>query len=822
MADGRPFDSPVFGDLLRRLRTAAGLSQQLLAERSRMSVEAIGALERGLRRAPQQRTVELLIEALALNPEDRGELETAAQRGRARSRRPQNSGAAAHDNLPASATSFVGRSTEMAALHSLLLERRCRLVTVTGPGGVGKSRLALETARQLTREFADGAYLVALAGTVDPALVTSAIADALELPERDRQSADLLWRSLRRRRALLLLDNCEHLIEAVAEVAASILAACPEIRLLTTSRERLRIPGEITFGLSPLQFPGTAPRTLEEAAQYPAVRLLLDRASMRPVEVDGAGIESIAPLLEIVRRLDGLPLAIELAAPLLRIFTPTELVQRLIDRFAILASGHRGTLPRHRSLRALIDWSYEQLSEEERFVFRRCSVFAGSFSLAAVVSVCAGDDRPESEVVETFVSLVEKSLIDVSAQAAGRYRLLDLIKAYARGASANAGESAALSRKHAEYFLEVAREARVGFFTHSFESFRMLKPEAENLEAALTWAINEDGDVTLGASLAISLDVFFFQHSFMRSRHWFERALELLDRTEEPELVAKVVTRLAYFMLDSPDIVRLVPDLETAVTIARRKGEPLMLADALGWLAFALASGGDYERAHRAGSEAVSAARAAPPPILAEALRSYAAVAVDDPVLQRSLLEESLALFATESPDVRIVPVLSALGEVMFLCGDAATAIARTREANEVDRKMTVAPMGTGIAARLGNIAGFELARGELSAGVAAAREALQLSLQTGDPILTACMVQHFAMACALRGDWRRAVSLLGFVLSRAGAVNSLTMRLDLHFREHLMQLLATALPQEEQAELLRIGGAWDEERAVEEALAVV
>jgi predicted ATPase/DNA-binding XRE family transcriptional regulator len=808
-----------FGDLLRRLRTAAGQSQQTLAERSHMSVEAIGALERGVRRAPQQRTLALLIEALALGPDEIAELEAAAEHGRVRtrSRGPETS---SRDILPAPATSFVGRATEVRKLGSVLLGDEHRIITITGPGGVGKSRLSLEILRQLESEFPDGVYVVALAGVSDPLLVLSAITDALGLPKRrDRQVEELLRGKVRDLDAVILLDNCEHLIDSVAEAVTLIVAACPNVRVLATSRERLSVPGEFVFLLTPLEFPVAAPSTPEAAAEYPAIRLLLDRAKIEGYDLQAGNVE---PILEIVRRLDGLPLAIELVAPLLRILLPSELAQRLTYRFALLARGHRGSLPRHRSLRAMVDWSYEQLSDEERLVFRHCSIFAGSFSLDAVVAVCGDDRLSESQVVNAFTSLVEKSLVSVSAQAAGRYRMLEVIKEYAREWLDEAGEGAALSLKHTQHFIEIARNDRAKVYTDSSATDRPLKLDAKNLEAALSWSILARGNPELGAELITALDVYFVRESYLRSRHWFERAIDALDRETHPELFARLVITLAFFTMNSPDIVALLPELETAVAICRKRSDPKALSDALDWLAFALASGGDFLRAREAGEESVVAAREAGPMVLSVALRFYASVAQDDLQLQRELLEQSLALFSPGSPDIRMVGVLSNLGEVAFLSGDVELAIAKTREAIELERSLSWFPLETGVAARLGSIAGYELSRGGLETGLAIAREALQLSLRTGDPMITACMVQHLAMAAALRRDFKRSALLLGFVIAQVGSANPQTMRLDIYFRARLTEMLAQNVPQPELDALLETGNAWDQERAIEEALAVV
>ncbi|HXB83643.1 MAG TPA: helix-turn-helix domain-containing protein, partial [Candidatus Acidoferrum sp.] len=397
-----------FGELLRRHRRAAGFSQEYLAERALLSTTAIGLLERGLRHAPRRETIALLVQALDLSQAESAELENAANSARARLGRD------IHDELPEPITSFVGRADEIVTLCGLVLGNEQRLITITGPGGVGKSRFALETARRVVYGFEDGAYVVPLAGITDLQLVALAIVNAVGARERaDRSLIELLQRTLKNRSALIVLDNCEHLIESVAQVAASIVTACPRIRLLATSRERLRVAGELTFNLSALPYPLVAPRTSAEAKAYSAVQLFLDRAShlcADRLEIDEDGIAAVG---EIVRKLDGLPLAIELAVPMLQVLSMGELAKQLKHRFRLLATGERDALPHHQSLRGMIDWSSERLSEEERALFRRCSVFAGSFSLAAISAVCS-DSIHEVDVLSLFSALVDKSLVRVA------------------------------------------------------------------------------------------------------------------------------------------------------------------------------------------------------------------------------------------------------------------------------------------------------------------------------------------------------------------------------------------------------------------------
>ena len=804
-----------FGELLRRHRRAAGFSQEYLAERALLSTTAIGLLERGLRHAPRRETIALLVQALDLSQAESAELENAANSGRARLGRD------IHDELPEPITSFVGRADEIVTLCGLVLGNEQRLITITGPGGVGKSRFALETARRVVDGFEDGAYVVPLAGVTDLQLVALAIVNAVGARERaDRSLTELLQRTLKNRSALIVLDNCEHLLESVAQVAVSIVTACPRIRLLATSRERLRVAGELTFNLSALPYPLVAPRTSAEAKAYSAVQLFLDRAShlgIDRLEIDEDGIAAVA---EIVRKLDGLPLAIELAVPMLQVLSMGELAKQLKHRFRLLATGERDALPHHQSLRGMIDWSNERLSEEERALFRHCSVFAGSFSLAAISAVCS-DSIHEPDVLGLFSALVDKSLIRVVDRAQGRYELLDVIREYAQDLMRGAAEQNELSRRHAEHYLAVAREARaMSEGPESLEYFRRLKLDARNLESALSWALVERGAPDIGAELAIALDWFFFHDSYMRSRHWFEAALGTLDRATSPELFARLTIKICLFTQLSPEIKNQIANLEHAVSFYRGADNAKVLMDALGWLGFALASAGDFRRAQMAASEAVVVSGNASDRDRAWVLHLYARILMlSDLERAREVLEESVAICA-QAPDQILSDALSTLSEVLFLGDDVDLAIEHVRKAlgNLTAHPAVITTQSAGF---LANLAGYLLSRGDVDGGIAKAQEALELGVGMGDAFLTACIIQHLAIASVLRGNPRRAALLLGFVLARTGSVNKLAMQVDLHFRVKLSEMIASALSEIERCSLLREGAEWSEDRAVEEARAV-
>ena len=475
MSDERPAG---FGAMLRRFRVMAGLSQEALAERAGLSADAVAALERGRRSRPRAFTLGVLAEALALGAEDRALLVSAAA-GQDSPRVPPGR------PLPVQLTSFVGRQRELAEV-----ERRvgqARMLTLLGAGGTGKTRLALVVAERQ----AGGRWFAALDACLEPELVVHAVAAAVgarEVP--GTPLAETLLQHAAGLDGLLVLDNCEHVAAAAAELAHHLLSASPRLRLLATSREVLRVPGEVTW-----QVPA-----LPEAD---ALRLFADRAALA---VPGfvIGPQNAAAVTRVCHLLDGIPLAIELAAAQSRTLTPAQLAGRLDDAFTVLTSGARTAAPRHRTLRAAVDWSYQLLEPGEQRLFAMLSVFSGGFDLAAAETVGAGP------VPELLAALIDRSLVLAEPDGpAMRYRLLEVLRQYGQARLAESGEEDDARRRHAGHYLRLAQQVPPGMPDGADQRrwLPRLRAERANFDTALRWATTQADES--GVQLAFALVPFW-------------------------------------------------------------------------------------------------------------------------------------------------------------------------------------------------------------------------------------------------------------------------------------------------------------------------
>ncbi|MGI8658422.1 MAG: BTAD domain-containing putative transcriptional regulator [Candidatus Limnocylindria bacterium] len=448
------------------------------------------------------------------------------------------------NNLPQRLTTFVGRRMELDQLKQALTDSR--MVTLTGVGGTGKTRLAIELAQSVLTDHQDGVYLVSFAALNDPGLVATDAAEAMGLRVERASAEETLRESLRNRRVLVALDNCEHLLAACAHLTEVLLQSGPGISVLATSREALRVPGEVTYAVPPLATPPADESSGERIGDFDAMRLFADRAALVSrgfvLSESNAGV-----VADICRHLDGLPLAIELAAACVRSLTPEDIAARLEDRFRLLRDGSRTSPPRHQTLHAAIDWSYQLLTDDERALFDRLSVFAGGCTLDAAEAICSGDGLERADILELLSRLVDKSLVvlELTPAGTGRYRLLETIRQFAQDHLGEA-EMASIQRRHRDWFSAVAQAAG----THLDDSDQLalldrLHDDRDNLQAALERSVRDGGDQQ-AANLAEALGWYRVKQGHYRQGVELMRvALGHLDPEAEPEREAELRVRLA-------------------------------------------------------------------------------------------------------------------------------------------------------------------------------------------------------------------------------------------------------------------------------------
>ena len=469
-------------------------------------------------------------------------------------------------NLPIQLTSFIGRERERRELGELLVQKR--LITLTGVGGTGKTRLALQVVAENVDAFADGTWLVELAALADPAVVPQAIASVFKVREEPgRPVLETLKDYLNNKHMLLVLDNCEHLIEACASVVHELLQAAPHIRVLATSRELLGISGECGFPVRSLSLPAPSAASADEILPFDAVRLFTDRAMAAQPEFQLADHNAHA-VLRICSRLDGIPLAIELAAARANSLGIEQIAARLDDRFHLLTGGSRTALPRQRTLQATIDWSYRLLSEEERVMLRRLSVFAGGWDLEAAESVCPGTVIQANEVLDLLTHLVEKSLVLASEQSgAMRYRILETIRQFAQEKLDESEEAQAVRARHHQYYSDLVLQFQQGAQTGDHVKWiERIRAERDNYRAALDWAL-----ATRQPKLAFEMSsrlgwygTYFFEAR--EARNWVERILAAVPEPSADR--AKLIGRLGVVVMSQGEYAHARELFEEALAIS--------------------------------------------------------------------------------------------------------------------------------------------------------------------------------------------------------------------------------------------------------------
>jgi predicted ATPase/class 3 adenylate cyclase len=729
-------------------------------------------------------------------------------------RLPARAASVCSSNLPQLAHTLIGRERDVAEIEALLSGHR--LVTLLGTGGVGKTSLSLQVGANLLERFADGVWFVDLAPLDRAELVGETVAAVLGLPvQGERPAVDAIAAFLRSRRVFLVLDNCEHVIAAAAALAAAILKTCPGVSLLASSREALSVAGEHAYPVPLLDVPAPSMSlTATQATEHSAVRLFVERAAAALGHYSLT--DEIAPIVaEICRKLDGIPLAIELAAPRLKMLNPEALLARLDDQLHILTVGSRTAAPRHQTLRAAIEWSYALLSAAEQAMLCRLGVFAGSFTLEAVAAVADGSPVEASDVFDVLAGLIDKSLVvSLASKGENRYRLLEPTRAFALE-KLGAGGYAELARRLCEYMTIVFGQAERSWPTTSTVDWLSAhEPDLDNLRAALGWSLGPDGDSALGVNLVSHTDWLWRELSLVREqRRWFELALTCVDDATPVAVEARIRIALGW----SPhagDRGRLSHNLRALELIRHVGGEPALLGQALDQAGSSTIRYRDAAEAEQYYDEALSVLRqCGRTKQLATALLGAGTMRKDTGDLQaaQALVEEARAL-SKALGDVRVHDICEIqLATIAFEAGRIVEAIDRARRGAEASREHGSL---TAEFLALHRLAGFLILDDQIEPGRATALKALELSRAVGNVDLPGS-IDRLALVLAVHGETDTAARLAGFADSYGNQHQLSPFGLAIAIRSRLIDRLHSAMSPEEYQVAVAAGAAWCEQEAI-------
>ena len=682
----------------------------------------------------------------------------------------------AGSRLPAETTSFIGRESELATIDDLL--GLSRLLTLTGPSGSGKTRLALRAGAQVADGYPDGVWLIELAPVTSPDLVTAVAASALAVREEPGQAlAESVAAQLRDAQALLIVDNCEHVLDAAGELIARLLRACPGLRVLATSQSRLGLVGEASWPVPPLILPDPTARDPEVVAQAEAVRLLRDRAALaRPGFTLTA--QNAAAVSEICRRLDGIPLALELAAARLNALSAGQLAARIDDRFRLLAGGGRGGLPRHRTLQTAIEWSHDLLSQTEQICFRRLAVFSGGCTLEAAEAVGPDDSLSAAEIFETVTALVDRSLLTTEERCGSmRYGMLESIHQFARAQLERAGESAELSRRHLDWLLAYARQADLDGPDQG-AWLDLLETDLENFRIGLEGGSEAEKRLELAGLLA---PFWMVRGHTGLGRRWLDGALAAAGPDAPPRLRAAALDGLGQLAAVQADYQAQRSCQQESLAIWRTLGDDARVASCLGDIGSAAHIRGEYAEALALYTEALELAqRAQNAQLMARCLSGLGRLALhqDDLAQATDYYTESMAYFRQIGDLRRATLILGNLGVVALNRGEFDLARARFEEHLGNARKIGDRKLIGGALTNLGSVV---YNCGDLDAAADLHAQALGLAEQVGDRRLATVALTNLGLVAlarkdypAARGHLRRSLDLAEAVGERRAVAESL------------------------------------------------
>ena len=669
------------------------------------------------------------------------------------------------NNLPQQLSPLIGRDSEVAAIKARLNDSR--LVTLLGAGGVGKTRCALQVGAELLDSFNDGVWFVDLAPTSDPALVANAIGAVFELQESgSHPMTDSLVAHFKSKKLLLVLDNCEHLIAEVSSLATAILHACDGVKVLATSREHFNVAGEALYRMPSLAVPEpTLSLSADDALAYGAVLLFVARAQAVNPRFELTD-ENAALVAAICGRLDGIPLAIELAAARVAVLSLKQLAERLDERFRLLTSGNRTALPRQQTMRATIDWSYDLLTAEEQQVFRIISIFVGPFAFETAAVVCADSGLGEYDVLTIVSSLAYKSLLNAESADADevRYRLLESTRQYAAEKLAESGQHDSIAALHAQAYADLAERIVGEYDSMPYRAWAArAEAEIENVRAALHWAFDEAGDATVGQRLAATLNRLMPGSSGSEAYRWVEIAIEHTDATTDGDLAGRLALARAHLSVVLNQYTEAFAAAEEAMRRFDASTNPRGKADAQRWAGRALLYLGRGDEGEALLEAALATHRRLRSRSLGGTLRDLAVArgAAGDVERSRQYFAEALRDFERHHDEGAVAQTAATLAGVEFGAGNVDAAVEIAEKALEAARTLKRRRMTAWI---LGELATFSIARNAFADARARAREAIVIARDQGWSLYIAFALQHLATEAALSGDRERGARLLGFV----------------------------------------------------------
>lgn len=663
-------------------------------------------------------------------------------------------------NLPQRVTSFIGREQEIAEVKRLL--STSRLLTLTGTGGMGKTRLALRVASESVGTFADGVWLVELASLTDERLVPRALALVLGVREEPgRTLTSALGDYLRARHMLLVLDNGEHLVEACAALVEQLLSVSPKLHILVTSRERLNVPGEAVWQVAALSLPDSGQAvTVEDAASFEAVRLFLSRAALSNPRWSLTQ-RNVAAVARLCRKLDGIPLALEFAAARVRVLTVEQILAKLHDRFHLLSSGGRSSIPRHQTLGTTMDWSYSLLRDEERALLRRVSIFGGGWTLEAAEAVCAGGTVEKDDILDLLSHLIDKSLVTADQHGdEARYSLLETVRQYGVERLRESGEESALLERHFEWLLRLAERADAEFSRPEQGLwFRRLEAEVDNLRAALRWSIEEALDADRGLRLCGVLWRFWQAYGHIgEGRAWLDAALSL-DRAAPASLRARALHGASALTSAAGDFERAQRLLEQGLALRRALADDHGTAHTLQRLGIMAYYVGDYQRAAMLEEESLTLCRKLDDQRgVGRAVDSFGIIAMDQGDYEQAAARfaESLTIHRRFDHKAGLMGTLNNLGETARHLGQLDRAEKLLKESLLIAEELG----DKGWVARSMHILGkIALSRGNHQLASSFFERALRILHEIGD-VVAVHALEGFACLAAVRGEAGRAFCL--------------------------------------------------------------